>query len=206
LQFVDGLREILAERSQSHPNERPSPTLNSLETETGIAEPAPEKTISIAPRGSIQYEPHFQHDYDDNALGHNYDAIECPQTLLEDSLRIESMGSSITSAIYQSNERAVDRSCHSQSGSLGPGRMSDIDSSTSNAFASPSRVSSRTSISRVQLRNLDAVASEPGNHPNVKTSQELLKYYIDKVAPWVCDINPYPKLVAKILLARTLQS
>jgi hypothetical protein len=215
LKFVDGLIEAQVGQSYSHSNEIPSSIRNSPEPESGIGQQAPVNATSVAQRDSIQHESNFPHDYDDNSLGHNYDSVEDPPTLIEDSLTIRSMDFSITPAVIHLNERAENGSCHSQSVSLGSGRMSDMGSSSCHSFSSPSQVLSNNTRSMLQLQDsdLNAAASGSGNHlyrsssnPSIKTSQQLLKYYIDRVAPWVRDIIACLKLVAKILLARTLQS
>jgi hypothetical protein len=213
LKFVDGLTEAEVGQSYSHSNERPQTTRKSPEPESGIGQQAPTNAISIARRDSIHYDSNFTQDYDDNTLGHNYDTIGDPQTFVEDSLIIRSMDFSITPAAFHSNERAENGLCHSQSGSLEPGRMSDVGSSSSHSFSSPSEMLSSNSRSRLQLRGSDAAASGSRNNLyrsssnlSFKTSQQLLKYYIDSVAPWVSGIITCLKLVAKIGLARNLQS
>jgi hypothetical protein len=97
-----------------------------------------ENAISIARPDSIPYDSNFQPDYDDNALGHNYDAVDHPQTVIEDSLRIRSTDFNTTPTAFHLNELAENGSSHSQPGSLGPSRMSDIGTSSSHSFASPS--------------------------------------------------------------------
>lgn len=206
MKFVDGLREVPVEQSHSDSNERPSSTPNSLEPETGIGQQASEHVISTTPRESIQYESNFHHAYDDNA-------VDDVRTLTKESLRIRSIDFGITPSAFHLDERAENGSCHSQSGSLGPSRASDIGSSFSHSFASPSQVSSSNGRSMHQHRDLVDTASGSGNslyrgrtNPSVKTSQQLLKYYIDSVAPWVRGILTCLTLISNIILARALQS
>jgi hypothetical protein len=148
---------------------------------------SPIKSIHLATQDSGLTAEHggsnLQLDYEDTGMGDISELDEIPGTPVGDSSST-SIGYNNSQARLSLRENLDTRRCSPRSTDVNPGYK--VDSGPS-PLSLDSRVSSGHIGTTTQMMNGEtAKSSSCCRMPDFNASQELLKYYIDSVAPWVC--------------------
>ncbi|CZR69836.1 uncharacterized protein PAC_19736 [Phialocephala subalpina] len=182
LQFVDGLTGIQEDvaRSESNHDGRPSSTPDSLGSHADLQHHTPE-------RESVHFMPTFQHEQSGNSPGDGSYAGADPD--MEEISFIENGHANTTPTISNLNEKADDSSRNLQYWSLVANHSRDSDTSTSCSPAYLAQIPANLKPARTAgvVENIGRVSSLHQHccAVDVRLAQELFKYYIDSVSPWL---------------------
>jgi hypothetical protein len=198
--------------SQSNQNQRASVTPNTSGEQRDLGLQTPGNFLAVTRRDFIhREEPNLQQDSNDDSLDYQSNVGSDLPVHHEQSIGEKEMNFSATTLLSNPNEQTWRGLNQSQHESPSPSHGRDIESSNSDPNPSCLPLSNGDNRLIPIVRRLEDVASSSRSHlhqlcldSTTEVHHDLLKYYIDNIAPWVCYLFLDRSLRPKGLLARIM--